>query len=118
MRRFFNTFFLILGVIFFIILISLGYIYFTDTFGIKSILSGQLSSSDAIRSSGDKNPLIPESLERTLENIGVDPAKLPSSITPEMAACFEEKLGKTRTEEIKAGDSPNATDYFKAKSCF
>lgn len=65
----------------------------------------------------DKNPLLNESQENTLEAIGVDPQSLPSEITPAMQVCFVEKLGAERAQEIADGDSPNAMDYIKAKSC-
>ena len=77
-----------------------------------------MSSKDASNVSTDRNPLLSETQEELLQKIGVDPAKLPSKITPEMIACFETKLGKERTAEIQNGASPTATDYFKAQSCF
>ena len=42
---------------------------------------------------------------------------MPSDITPEQEACFEAKLGAERVAEIKAGDSPTVTEYFKARDC-
>ncbi len=65
----------------------------------------------------DANPLLSESQENSLENLGFDPSDFPSEITPAMQVCFVEKLGAERAQEIKNGDSPTATDYFKAKSC-
>lgn len=65
----------------------------------------------------DKNPLLSPTQEKVLETFGVDPADVPSSITPAQAACFEEKLGSKRVEEIKAGDSPTALEFFTAKGC-
>jgi hypothetical protein len=116
MKKFIIGFFVSLGVIFFLILLALGYLFVTDTFGIKSILIGS-SKSDTIPG-GDRNPLLSESQEKALSAIGIDPAKLPSAITPEMALCFESKLGKERTEEIKNGSAPGSADFLKAQSCF
>jgi len=65
----------------------------------------------------DSNPLLSESQESSLENLGFDPSDFPSEITPAMQVCFVEKLGAERAQEIKDGDSPTATDYLKAKSC-
>ncbi len=111
-----------LGVLFLALIIVLATIYMTDGYGIRSLLSGSSSSSSASDSSAsggvDKNPMLSESQEQVLEKIGVDPASLPSEITPEMEVCFEEKLGKERTDEIRAGDSPTPIDYAKAKDCF
>jgi hypothetical protein len=121
-KKFLNGFFVFLGVLFFILILVLAIIYITDGYGIRSLLTGTSSSSsvsdDNASDNTDKNPLLSESQEKVLENIGVDPATLPSEITPEMEECFEEKLGKERADEIKAGDSPTPIDYAKAKGCF
>lgn len=63
------------------------------------------------------NPLIPDTQEKALYDMGVDTKALPSEITPAMAQCFEDKLGKTRTQEIINGAIPSAMDVFKAKNC-
>lgn len=88
-------------------------------YGIKTLFS-----SDAIQQSkaddkqqADKNPLIPQSQEKALEAIGIDPSKLPTKITPEMSACFDQKLGTSRTLEIKNGSTPTATEFIKVQSC-
>jgi hypothetical protein len=59
-------------------------------------------------------PISPEQ-KKALEDVGIDPNAI--SITPEMEACFIEKLGHTRVEEIKNGSIPNQLDIFKARSC-
>ena len=53
--------------------------------------------------------------QKALESAGVDPSKI--NITPEMEACFTEKLGKEKVEEIKSGAVPGPLDIFKARSC-
>ncbi|MDO8509736.1 MAG: hypothetical protein Q7S24_01180 [bacterium] len=65
----------------------------------------------------DKNPLLTPAQEQTLEKIGIDPATLPTKITPTMEACFYDKLGEKRTNEIKNGATPTASDYFVARTC-
>lgn len=77
----------------------------------------QETMSEETQKAEDSNPLLNESQENTLEAIGVEPETLPTEITPAMQVCFVEKLGATRAQEIKDGDSPTATDYLKAKSC-
>lgn len=67
--------------------------------------------------STDDHPLLNEEQKKTLEEYGVDISRLPSNISPEMEACFVEKLGKERANEIVKGDSPTATEVFKASSC-
>lgn len=65
----------------------------------------------------DKHPLLNESQEKQLESYGVNVEQLPSSITPGMEACFIEKLGQERSNEIVAGDSPSAFEVIKAREC-
>src|SRR3989338_3398943 len=100
MKSFLNSFFVFLGVIFFVILIVLGYAFISDAFGVRTLLTNTaaLSSESAGTAGGavDKNPMLSASQEKALQAIGVDPAKLPSTITPAMAACFETKLGAAR----------------------
>jgi hypothetical protein len=119
MKKFLNIFFVTLGVTFFFILILIGYVYATNMFGIKTLFMSDANLSDKTNAeqSLDRNPLIPESQEKALQAIGVDPAKLPTKITPEMNACFEQKLGATRTLEIKNGSTPTATEFIKVQSC-
>lgn len=121
-KKLINGFFVFLGILFLIIIVILATVYITDGYGIRSLLTGSssspsLSGSDTNESS-DKNSLLSDSQEKMLENIGIDPASLPSKITPEILACFETKLGKERTDEIKSGASPTPLDYAKAKGCF
>lgn len=92
---------------------------------INSYLSSQIEGYESLdaaatNNSGtatDKNPLLSADQEKTLENLGVDVSKLPTEITPAMAACFTEKLGGARTAELISGATPSATDLLKAGSC-
>ncbi|MSU73546.1 hypothetical protein EXS56_00195 [Candidatus Kaiserbacteria bacterium] len=121
MKSFLNIVFVCLGAIFFLILVVLGYLFVTDAFGVKTLLTNAPTTySGAAGTTGggtDKNPLLSASQEQALQAIGVDPAALPSVITPTMIACFETKLGAERALQIKNGDSPTAIDFLKAKGC-
>jgi hypothetical protein len=75
-------------------------------------------STTEINSTSDENPILSPDQEKTLRSYGINPVSLPSTITPEMQACFVSKLGSTRVAEIKNGSAPTASDYFAAKSCF
>lgn len=88
-------------------------------YGIRGLFSGgsSVGKSNASVSGVDKNPLLTSSQEKALENIGVNPSALPSKITPEMSACFEAILGKSRTLEIKNGSLPTAAEFFSVRSC-
>jgi hypothetical protein len=65
----------------------------------------------------DKHPLLTDSQEKTLELVGIDPAKLPTKLTPELEACAVEKLGVERVADIIKGALPSMMDLLKAKSC-
>ncbi len=120
-----NYFFVFLGVVFFVIILMGVYLFVADPFGIKPFLSsvGVLSAptensvGDNTSVVADESPLLKADQEKTLKSLGIDPATLPSSIDPAMEACFVEKLGAARVNEIKQGGSPSAIDLFKASSC-
>lgn len=120
MKKIIIGFFLVLGVIFFVLLLALGYVYVTNMFGIRALFSNG-SSADIVEKGSvntDKNPLLSPAQEKTLEAIGVDPSALPQTITPQMIACFNEKLGTARTMEIKNGGTPTPAEYIAVKVCF
>ena len=115
-----NLFFVALGVIFLIIIIALVYIFVADPFNLRPTLElFKLPAIDNTQASGttDKHPLLTAEQEKTLESLGIDPAALPTQITPEMEKCFTEKLGAARVEEIKKTGQPSASDILKASSC-
>ncbi len=117
MKKLLNIFFVTLGIIFFIIILTAGYFFIFDPLNIKSFFIDNTSSSRNLDSNEDSHPYLNESQESTLRTFGIDPASLPTEITPEQEACFESKLGEERVNEIKSGDSPSEEDYFKAKDC-
>lgn len=136
MKKILNLFFVTLGVIFFCLIIFASYLYIADPLNIKPLLKALQSSpttetvasststnaqspaeANAETTEEDKNPILNSTQENALEIIGVDPASLPTSITPEQEACFVSILGQTRVDEIKAGNLPTATEFFQARGC-
>lgn len=130
MKKFFTRFFVTLGVIFFFLLCGAGYLWFADPFEVRplidlmfgntpSVASEAVTEADGeeVQATADKNPALNATQERALEVVGIDPANVPTTITPEQEACFVEKLGSARVEEIKAGGTPSATEIFTARSC-
>jgi len=124
--HFLKTFFTTLGVIFFLTLLTGAYLYIADPFELKPLIktligqpAEQVSDTtvESDTSPSDKNALLSPEQEKAAEALGIDPAALPSEITPAMEQCFYEKLGAERANEIKAGAEPTATDYFKARTC-
>jgi hypothetical protein len=65
----------------------------------------------------NKNPLLTEEQEKSLESYGVDVGKLPTEITPGMQECFYEKVGEERGNELISGTSPTPLEIIKIQSC-
>lgn len=126
--RIINIFFVGLGIIFLILIIGMSYIWITDPFNLKPLIPSGISPISIIKTvtgnseveidNIDKNPLLSEEQEAQLESLGIEPADLPSTITPAMEKCFIQKLGETRTNQIIQGSSPTPADFLKASSCF
>lgn len=97
-----------------------AYFFITDPYNLKPLFFGSDTPAVTKTSDGtavDKNPALSDSQEDALEKVGIDPAAVPSSITPEQESCFRDKLGDARVDEIIAGDSPTPVDIFKAGGC-
>ncbi|OGY94623.1 MAG: hypothetical protein A2406_02235 [Candidatus Komeilibacteria bacterium RIFOXYC1_FULL_37_11] len=63
------------------------------------------------------HPLIPDTQEKAIYEMGVNVASLPTEITPEMTNCFIVTLGKDRATEIANGATPSLSDFLNAKNC-
>jgi len=123
MKKILNIFFVTLGIIFFVIIVIGLYFFFTDPLNLKPLIFRTESNivttikNDSTDSGVDNNSVLSESQIKVLETFGIDSSQVPSEITPEQESCFIEKLGASRVNEIKAGDSPTATEFFKAREC-
>jgi len=69
-------------------------------------------------SSLEKNSKLSPEQESALRAIGINPESLPSTLTPEMEACFVATLGSARVAEIKGGVSPTPQEVFASRSCY
>lgn len=119
MKKFFTIFFVTLGVIFFILLLIAAYFFITDPLNLKPLLfsPNNVQTTEVIGTMEDKNPVLSPAQEQALETVGIDPAAVPTQFTPAQVTCFEGVLGTARVDEIKAGDTPTVTEFFKAKEC-
>jgi hypothetical protein len=118
MKKFLNIFFVALGVIFFILILVGMYLFIVDPLNLKPLLFDAKSEvTETAGDNSDKHPALNEQQEAALETFGIDPATIPSQISPDQEACFVEKLGAERVSEIKAGAAPTATDFFTARNC-
>jgi len=72
---------------------------------------------DALNNSGALSFILTDTQRAVLESFGIDTENLPTEITPELEACFTEKLGEARVQEIIRTGDIGAMDIIKAKSC-
>lgn len=110
-----------LGFIFLLLILAGVYFYFADPLGIRTLPAEKTndapSSETGSSAGGDAHPYLSEGQEKILRAVGVDPAKLPTSLTPEQQACLINAVGEARANEIKAGALPTPVEIFKAKGC-
>jgi len=133
MKKFFTYLFVFFGFLFVLEVGALLYLWYADPFGIRPLIAAfttpapaDTSAADTESTSGvtvpapvaDKNPGLTAEQERALETIGVNPAALPTSITPEMKSCFTAILGAARVAEIERGATPTPTEVFQTRSCY
>lgn len=127
MKKILNIFFVLLGVIFFVILLLLGYLYFTTNLfqfvtggGYEEADSTEMidtSTSTTAGSAEEKDTLLSSSQAEALEIIGIDPTIVPAKFTDKQIECFEKLLGTERVAEIKAGSSPTIAEALVGKGC-
>lgn len=136
MKNILTYIFVTLGVIFAVLILVGVYLFVVDPYNIKPLIFGsgavmeQGTNKNISNQDQDVAPIVDNSIKavgggfqlsdaqkQALVGLGIDPAKVPSSITSTQEACFVRALGAARVVEIKAGDVPNAVEFFKAKSC-
>lgn len=123
MKKLLIMFFAALGVIFLIIMVAAVYFYITDPLELRPLLSttpsleSAGSAAPAPTPTTDAHPVLSDTQEKALQTIGIDPATLPTEITPAQMECFEAALGSARVAEIQAGATPTPTEFFKARHC-
>lgn len=140
MKKILNTFFVTLGIIFFVLIIIGAYFFVTDPYNLKPLIfgTGPTISTPTAPTKGTDAVTTPKNDDATTETspasnaggfslsgpqkqalvgLGIDPAAVPSTISPEQETCFVTALGAPRVAEIKAGAVPNALEFAKAKSC-
>jgi len=59
---------------------------------------------------------LPDSQRKLLETLGMDTDSI--TVTPEMVACAEAKLGVARMDEIINGATPTFTEGLKLAACY
>jgi hypothetical protein len=133
MKKFFTYLFVFFGFLFVLEVGALAYLWYADPFELRPLIAAfttpapaatpateveTTSGSIAPAPVADKNPGLTAEQERALETIGVNPAALPTAITPEMKSCFVGILGAARVAEIEGGATPTPTEVFQTRSCY
>ncbi len=112
-----KKFFMVLGIIFAVLIVlaiggAIALLYFKH-YGID--VSAPFRNTAA--SSTYDHPYLSTQQEKTLSNIGIDPATLPTSITREQAEFAIGVVGQKRADEIMAGATPTIAEVLAAKKC-
>jgi len=118
-----NVFFVVLGVLFFILLLVGLYLWVADPLNIKPLLfpaqtaGTPTSASNPAPSSAANSFSLTSAQIAGLKSMGIDTSKIPTTISAALDACLTAKLGATRTNEIKQGSLITAIDLYQAQSC-
>lgn len=139
MKNILTQIFVVLGVLFTLLILAGIYFYIIDPYNIKPLIidsevlnvqppnqpKQNTSTATQETNSTAQNPgkvveggfQLSNAQKQALVGLGIDPTKVPSSITAAQETCFIGTLGEARVVEIKAGAVPNAVEFLKAKSC-
>ncbi len=95
------------------------YFYVTDPMNLKPMIFG----TNGVKLQGDNSNVVAsgfqlsEAQKQALVAAGIDPSKVPTSVSAAQETCFVAALGDAKVAEIKAGAVPSAMELLKAKSC-
>jgi hypothetical protein len=116
---FLRTFLMVIGIIAIVIIIliigAVIALILIKPYGLD--ITGVINPPDSSQPIYD-HPLLSPDQEKTLQTFGIDPATVPTSISPVQEQCAVSAIGQSRVDQIKAGATPSITDYLKAKDCF
>lgn len=119
-----NYFFVGLGVVFLLLLLTGTYLYIVDPFNVRPMLeywqsatATNMPQQEETSESSEELPELSPAQEQALEAAGIDPAQLTQLINPTQETCFVDVLGETRVAEIKAGAAPTPAEFFAARHC-
>lgn len=122
MKKFLTIFFVVLGVIFFLILVSFTAFIIIDPLNLRAVFfSNNSVSIEKMQDTGmdteDANTALSSEQEEALRSAGIDPQSVPSSFTPEQEQCVIELFGEARVNEIKSGATPTSLETLSALKC-
>lgn len=103
-----------------LVMILLGYLFIKNPFGLGDLVKNQIFNTNGeveVIDSNYDHPLLSEEQEQRLIDSGIDPAKIPTEITPEMESCVTSKISEQRTQEIIDGAEPTLLEIGKILPC-
>lgn len=113
---FWKNFFFVLGIIFAALLLLIAGAVITLII-VKPYGIDVTSVFNANNKTPFDHPLLSPQQEKTLQQIGIDPATLPTTVTPAQTQCAINAIGKSRVNAILAGATPSMTEILALKRC-
>ena len=116
-KKFFMIIGIVVTILIILVILLIGILALIKPYGIDviQVVPAMLDSSPT---SSYDHPNLTTQQESILESAGINPADVPTEITPAQLQCSSEALGVQRANEIAGGSTPTLTDVFKAKHCF
>lgn len=107
-----------------VVLIAAGVFYIALRFNKKQTnlpvgqTQTQTNNNNPNNIQANNGPVMTETDKQALNSIGIDPDKIPKTVTKEMEQCFLEKLGADRIQQFATGKAnPTWDDITKIKPC-
>lgn len=113
MLQLLRYFFVTLGVIFFILLLGISFIWFTDTWGVRTVIEYTLAPKSITINSASTGSV---EQAQALEEAGLD-VSLFTDLSTVQEVCFIARLGEVRVAEIVAGAMPSAAEILQGAPC-
>lgn len=114
MRTTITYFFVTLGVIFFVLILSGAYFWYTDVWGVRTFVS--LMQAEPPATTQETSVDATTQQRERLESFGLDP-NIMDSLTAEDEDCFAAAIGADRVAEIKAGAIPTMSEFAASADC-
>lgn len=109
---------LTLIIIILILAIVVGaYVWFKNPMGLRGVIENKIAPDSVKIDETYDHPLLDATQEKQLREIGIDPAKIPTEITPEQEKCLQDKLGQDRIDALLKGEKPSTLEALTAFTC-
>ena len=117
MKTFFKIVICLFVAIVIVILALAAYIWFANPYGVRSVLQKQIAPQTVQIDESYDHPMLDDSQEKQLRDIGIDPAELPEEVTDEQIDCAVEVLGEQRAAELEKTQDPRPDEILRLMKC-